>query len=324
MLGIKDLRKVIRITKSTIECPVKGCDKSVSRQRKSFKREEPFQCPEHQIYISATTFEYPSESDNLLWNHPEDKTLLSNIKKVKRESRMARDNSEDAVSWNIFRYLEKCNLVSKWLSEISGMYQELEDVIYWSYSQKENQSWSLLNKARLEFGEMPKRSSEPDIIIKTKSSIFFIEAKLTATNQTSGKKQTLEKRVSNPKKYLEGGGNWFAKVFSSDYDKIIYDQKYELMRFWLLGTWIAQQSRSDFYLINLVLEDRELGIHDSFLRHIHTNSKYRFFRLSWEDIYRFVLRSSTDNALKTQALTYFENKTIGYNHYDSLQKAFSI
>jgi hypothetical protein len=324
MLGIKDLKKVIQATKSTIECPVKGCDQFVKRQRKRFIREEQFKCPEHKIFISATTFEYPSESDNLLWKQPEDKALLGNIKKVKRETRMSRDNSEDAVSWNIFRYLEKCNLISKWLSEISGMYQEPEDIIYWSYSQKEKQSWSLLKKARSEFGEMPKRSSEPDIIIKTKSSIFFIEAKLTATNQTSGNKQTIQKRLSNPKKYLEGGENWFTKVFSSDYEKLIYDQKYELMRFWLLGTWIAKQSGKEFYLINLVLQDRELNIHSSFLKHIRIDSKYRYFRLSWEDIYRFVLRDSTDNALKTRVVSYFENKAIGFNYYGSLEKAFSI
>ena len=181
-----------------------------------------------------------------------------------------------------------------------------------------------MNKARLEFGEMIKMSSEPDIIIITKSSIFFIEAKLTATNQTSGDKQTIEKRLSNPKKYLEGGENWFAKVFSSDYEKMIYDQKYELMRFWLLGTWIAQQSGKDFYLINLVLQNREVNIHNAFLKHIHANGKYRFFRISWEDIYRFVLRNPTDNALKIQVVSYFENKAIGFNFYGLLQKAFSI
>ena len=135
---------------------------------------------------------------------------------------------------------------------------------------------------------------------------------------------TLETMVNDPKKYLEGGENWFTKVFSSDYEKLIYDQKYELMRFWLLGTWIAKQSGKEFYLINLVLQYRELNIHSSFLKHIRIDSKYRYFRLSWEDIYRFVLRDSTDNALKTRVVSYFENKAIGFNYYGSLEKAFSI
>jgi hypothetical protein len=43
-----------------------------------------------------------------------------------------------------------------------------------------------------------------------------------------------------------------------------------------------------------------------------------------KDIYRFVLRNFTDNALKMQVVSSFENKAIGFNYYGSLQKAFSI
>ena len=96
MLGIHDLKPKISITPATGECPVKGCCRSVERQRRSFRREERFQCPDHKIYISPSTFEYAREGDNLLWHNRVDLDLLEAAKTVKRESRIARDNSEDA------------------------------------------------------------------------------------------------------------------------------------------------------------------------------------------------------------------------------------
>ena len=75
--------------------------------------------PQHGIYISPSTFEYADEFDNLLWHDPADRELLAAFKPFKRESRLARDNSEDALTWNVFRYLEKSGRLGRvsWLSD---------------------------------------------------------------------------------------------------------------------------------------------------------------------------------------------------------------
>ena len=67
MLGIKELKENIKITDTTVECPVKGCNQRVARQRDRFRKEDKFKCPNHNIYISPSTFEYSSKQDNLLW-----------------------------------------------------------------------------------------------------------------------------------------------------------------------------------------------------------------------------------------------------------------
>jgi hypothetical protein len=110
MLGLKDLKPKIKLTEDQVECPVKGCRQNVVRQRNSFRRAQEFQCPKHGIYISPSTFEYPEVKDNLLWKNQTDLDLLEALSGVKRESRMTRDNSEDALTWNVFRYLETANL----------------------------------------------------------------------------------------------------------------------------------------------------------------------------------------------------------------------
>src|SRR5665647_908786 len=121
MYGLSDLKNAITVNEATVECPVKGCNHFVPRQRKIFKRLEEFKCPEHGIFVSPSTFEYQNKVENLLWKDATDQDLLFNgVFSVKRETeRIARDNSEDAVTWNVFRYLEKQKLLCGFLSSLT-------------------------------------------------------------------------------------------------------------------------------------------------------------------------------------------------------------
>jgi hypothetical protein len=255
--------------------------------------------------------------DNLLWKNTADLALLEAIKTVKRESRMARDNSEDALSWNIFRYLETTQQLAQLLSWITQTKQQVE-LIYWSYSQEAKGAWPQLNRARKEFGENIKRSSEPDLIAVSENGLFFIEAKLTATNDT------LPSDRNNRKKYLIGGDEWWKQVFVSDYEKVAIDaKKYELFRFWLLGSWLAKEMRRDFYLINVVLSDRETDIEQRFSSHIRKAANQKIKRVTWEGISGYVADNAPANSEKSAFLAYFENKMIGYNRFGEIQRAFS-
>ena len=191
-------------------------------------------------------------------------------------------------------------------------------IIYWSYNQRESSDWSLLNRARKEFGERISRGSEPDIIITTDNALFFIEAKLTAGNKTTPSNPTYSK------KYETGGDNWFSIVFESDYKTVaLTEKKYELMRFWLLGTWIAKQMGVDFYLINLVFARREVDIESVFGNQIKENQRRRFLRVTWESIYEYV--STCDPSKDKEIMVrYFRNKTMGYDSSGKLQRAFSV
>jgi hypothetical protein len=318
MFGFRDLKTQIQITQSSVECPVIGCSKWVERQRESFKREERFYCQEHKIFISPTTFEYKNEVDNLLWKTTADLALLEAIKTVKRESRMARDNSEDALSWNVFRYLETTQKLAGLLSWITQTEQQQAELIYWSYSQKANCAWPQLDKARKEFGENLQRSSEPDLIAISEKGLFFIEVKLTATNDT------VPSDKYNRKKYLSGGDEWWRQVFISDYETVAIEaKKYELFRFWLLGSWLAKDMGRDFYLINVVLSERETDIVQQFSSHINKADNRQFKRVTWEGIDSYIADNAPANSEKSTFKTYFENKTIGYNRLGKIQGAFS-
>lgn len=319
MYGYKSLKPQINLSETEVECPVNNCSVKVQRQQKVFKKEIPFKCLTHNIYISPSTFEYETEFENLLWNDYADKEYFAQIKKVKRESRIARENSEDAVSFNVFRYLQKNDLLNSFLSTFSKAAINRSELILWSYSEKEMGTYSLLNRARTEFGEAINRGSEPDVIILTDKILFFIEAKVLALNETS------PCDPENTKKYLTGGNNWFEKVFRNDYKTIaVEEEKYELLRFWLLGTWMANQTGLNFSLISLVLENRELEIEKDFDKMIIEDENKQFSRMTWEDIYRFVVSNRIESKDFSIIIDYYNNKCLGYNSNQYLIKAFSI
>jgi len=328
MYDARKLKPTIKVNDSTVECPVSGCHNVVSRQRKRFQRLEEFMCPKHRIYISPSTFEYSERQDNILWNEKQDLELLfDRIASVKRETnRIARDNSEDAVTWNIFRYLEKQKLLKPLLSKISGYEVLNPEIIYWSYCQSENSAWSELRKARHEFETNPEKGSEPDIIIKAKNTLFLIEAKLNAKNETtpSSNSPQVEER------YTKGGNNCYKIIFKSEFKAVaVTDKKYELLRFWLLGSWIAHNLNVNYFLINLVPSQKEQTIETTFGKHIieepeTENQKRTFRRVTWEDIYNFILSTKQTSYETKTILDYFRNKTIGYNSKRILQRAFSI
>lgn len=316
------LKQEISLTEQQVECPVVDCHQWVIRQRNIFRKYKEYKCPVHDIYISPTTFAYSNESENLLWKTHTDFELLAQIKRGKREHRFEHDNSEDAVTWNTFRYLEKTKILTKFLADVSRTNQEGVDLVYWSYSQTENNpdnSWSWLNKARKEFGENLKRSSEPDLIAFTGKTLFFIETKLTASNTTR------PSDLSKIQNYLKGGNHWHEQILKSDFEAVaVREKKYELLRFWLLGSWLAKEMGLDFYLLNVVRAKKEQDIEERFKRFIVEDKHRQFKRVSWEEIYGFISVNAPESREKNMVMTYFQNKTVGYDHLGKLNKAFSI
>lgn len=131
----------------------------------------------------------------------------------------------------------------------------------------------------------------------------------------------------NPKvqeKYETGGDGLYKRVVRSSFETIaISEKKYELLRFWLIGSWIAERLQLDFCLVNLVLSKRERDIEKIFRRHIKGDQGRKFARITWKDIYAHILNSNSSSRDRDTMKRYFENKTVGYDGNGKLQKAFS-
>lgn len=322
MYNFNDLKEKIEVKEDSITCPIINCKKEVRRIRKGEKlRQNDFLCSDHNIYISPSTFDYYNEYSNLISLNQRDKDLFIKIKSTKRESRISRERSEDALSWNVFRYLDKQKYIQPFVKETLGFDIVYPEVILWSFSEKEKDNNGVLKEladARRQFGEHQNRSTEPDIIIKGDSVIIFIEAKFSSGNNTSGNAEKKIFRIENPKRYNQ---NWFSLVFKESYEKLINSGKYELMRLWLLGTWIANEKKVDFYLLNLTREKYEVSIEKDFRPLIEETKSNSFQRIKWEAIYDFILAQNDEN--NKVILEYIENKSCGFNSSGKKQRAFN-
>ena len=325
MLGWEQLKTQIRVTASSVECPVRDCAQVVKRQRQRFQRNDEFLCPQHGIFISPSTFEYQSESDNMLWATDDDLALWRciNAPGMKRESRVTRDNSEDAVTWNVFRFLEKCGLLGHFINMIGGEpLAVLPRIIYWSYCQSSHLGWQPLANAASVFGESVERRSEPDLVIDDDRLLVFVENKFLSTNRTRPSMSWCSKR------YTTGGDGWFSNVFAlfSDFQSIaVADELYQLMRLWLIGSWIADQQNKAFVLINVLRsqDKEEANIEARFGKHIQTSPRRRFVRLTWEAIRNDLVAKASLSLDKERLTTWFRNKTAGYDRNGWLRRAFS-
>ena len=340
MFGLEQLKKKIEVEGDKVVCPVIGCENRVEKMIKGVLKSldaslekgesdrekfDQYLCKEHRIYITPTAFIYKDLRNNLLW-YDADKDLLDEIIIAKRiKAQLHHDSSEDAVTWNVFRFLERTKLLSGFLQRLHNSSVKNPEVIYWSYSQSQQTVWNELERAREEFKESSQRSSEPDLIIKSDDALFFVEAKLTAPNKIDfNKNHTAEDKAERVRRYSKG--DYFLK---QPVEYIIDAGYYQLMRFWLIGSWIADNENLDFCLLNLVREDQkkeEMNLGSEFGKCIKQNENRKFMRVTWEDIYRYILTTDVlgEDRDKDKTLGYFRNKTIGYDRAGKLQKAFSI
>jgi len=335
MFGLEELKKKIEVKDDTIICPVIECETRVKKMTKGVlksldtylekgeykgKNLDQYLCKEHKIYITLTTFIYEDLRDNLLW-YDVDKDLLDRIIVAKRiKAQLHHDNSEDAVSWNVFRFLERTKMLSGFLEGLHNSPVKNPEVIYWSYSQSQQKVWNKLKEARAEFGERSQESSEPDLIIKSEDVLFLIEAKLTASNKIDfNKNHTAKDKAERIRRYSKG--NYLLKKSVEDTIDAGY---YQLMRFWMIGSSIAKRLNLDFCLVNLVLSGKEESIEQDFKKYVKENQRRKFMRITWEDVYKYILDGDLLGADWDMIIRYFRNKTIGYDKSGELQRAFSI
>jgi len=324
--GTNDLRETRVISGCAVTCHVRDCRIVVPRQRRFFQTSDEFLCKIHGIYLSPTTFEYQDRRRNLLWREAEDCELLAAIAKVKRTmARLGRECDEDALTWNVFRAFEREQRLGR-LAQIllaggADPPPREPEIIYWAC--KDGGLWPRLSEAREEFGEPRLRGSEPDVALWWPGKcLVFVEAKFCAGNAT--RPGAMHGCVDHrPEAY--GQHSHFHKVFRADYEEIaVKNRKYELMRNWLLGSWIAQAQGAAFHLVNLVRwnaeQDIEMEFGDRFCRQC---ADRLFLRATWESIWDALpLCGLSDETIRILD-AYFRTKSAGYDHQGRLSNAFT-
>jgi hypothetical protein len=188
--GTNDLdpRFVQNKARGIVRCPVRGCIhwlKPPNRERGSGEA-----CPRHSIYVHKSgTYRYPQPSSNVIIDRGFfEKHILGNDFKFESH-RLGTERSEDTLSYNVFRSLQRVGLLHEVVRLCTGIKANHEPRLYlWGLEMKEEavEPWDLLVAARERFeSDLPvnRPLTEPDIALYQPGEyLVLIEAKFTSAN----------------------------------------------------------------------------------------------------------------------------------------------
>jgi hypothetical protein len=210
---------------------------------------------------------------------------LNTRNRPNKRNKLQSENSEDAVTWVVFRYLQKQGMLGKILSSCGRGESRKDDreptLLLWGAAVPPSDHLGQELRERLirvsdSLGENPGSRSEPDVVLDFGGEgLVVIEAKLRSKND--------KKSTSDPH-----WGIYFAEtdVFA-DEDQVRESGCYELARNWRIGCEIA--GPSPFTLVNLAMPSLFAEAHEQerlmqFQSGLAETETHRFCQLTWSDI----------------------------------------
>ncbi|MBI3021316.1 MAG: hypothetical protein HYY59_04890 [Candidatus Omnitrophica bacterium] len=315
--GLRELRedRPSLISPHLIRCHVKDCGEVVTLPKgRHWKRWPDNRCSAHRIFVHKGTYRFDDAA--MGWQRNFLKTVrdteqLESMRsnKTKFEQRWAHENSEDALTWNVFRTFEKVRKLSPLVSVLTGGRVQMEgpiELIPWGYHN--SGSWDPLKKARACFEPHKGVPTEPDVVLLGGSGVVFVEAKFGSPN----------KRKEPDIASYEKDGFYKHHLTAARLALVPYSQ---LVRHFLFAAYVADQlGLPQFMLVNLVRRNSQQEARNTSQNfgQDHLKNPARFRQATWEEIYDAFLRSD-DLAREFELLKrYFENKTW------NLQPAFDL
>jgi hypothetical protein len=257
-------------------CPVRGCNK-------------PSRCPTHHIAMYSTrggfTYVYDEPWRNLLWTEADDQERLKAILRGKRESRMGHEHSEDAVTWNVFRFFERHKCLAPAIRTICPSCPTEEPLtIFWTTH--DGRLWEPYKCCSHQIPEKATARSESDLIFLWEHKlIVVVEAKFRSPNRSDPRKQ--EDEVCKSRPYREHASHYLN---ADGAEQSVRDGWYELLRNWALGTMLKDTLGCEkFVLVNLLRKrhEKEHGENPGrdFAEHVCVLSPNNQFAVAyWEDL----------------------------------------
>ena len=318
MYGLSLLKPRVESTASTVTCPLRGCRHEVPIQPSLFRTSQEYRCPLHRIYISATTFAYEREIDNLLWTEDGGLQLLNATKRMGAYGFMSHDNSERAVAWNVFRWLELNNVLGALLEHWTNRIAASPRVSYWSHSPEREGSILPLLRARTAFEEVEPDETTPAVVVESDDALFVIDPHLGPGGPSPRPPRGWER-------YAENARGWADQVLTGDLRELASDSgRFELTRQWLIGTHMADQLSKPFVLIHLVPSWSAAGVFTGAVTSFSVGPDRDAMRVTWEDVYTFVAQNHASARDAAVVLTYMEEKPAGYGSDGVLRRAFAL
>lgn len=305
--------KLIRSKKNgTVRCPIRGCRHWLKPPTRNPKNAgQP--CPDHQIVVhSSGTYTYADYRRNLIVDADYfDRHILNHPFKYETH-RFGSECSEDAVSFNVFRSLQRAGCLGEVVHRCVGYRPRCEPkLILWGLELTPQgvEPWDLLIRARDMFeSDLPvdRPKTEPDIALHVPGKLLLlIEAKFTSVNPVYRKDRTklLDLTLGQLIQIYQWPGMKFLDLEEAGRRDAIH---YQLWRNLVFAEWMARQDSASTkgYVINLVREGCEESVCESVLTLMKPNYRDRFEQITWEQLFNIARQGGADDLCR-----YLSNKT---------------
>jgi hypothetical protein len=308
-----------------VRCYVRGCSAVL---RTPTRRDRGELCPVHGVRchwsLGSSTYSYWDVRRNIIASPDLFASRLVGHPFKYESHRLAQENSEDALSWNVFRSLQEAGQLHEIARWITGQDITTEPLLFlWGIglSQDIFQPWNLLIEARERFeNNLPvsRPLTEPDIALFLPGRyLVLIEAKFTSPNtfyangpRKDGSSLTKDELLNL---YHDPG----LRILDWEQARTSERVYYQLWRNMIFAEWMASRDgrTTMAYHVSLTRAGAESDSCDRFRQMVRPEYRGRFVHIAWEDIY---WQCAKDNSRMSRLQKYLENKTA------KLTKAFRI
>lgn len=325
--GTEDLDSEVVVKKwvgrqpARLRCYVRGCTEVLRRVTSDDPGEA---CPAHGIFLHYSrnkgTYKYSDARRNFI---VDDDLVAERVKghPFKYDARFEYENSEDALTWNVFRSLQHAGRLHEVARLITG--QELRDephLYLWGLSLSDDSldPWPLLIEARGRFeSRLPvdRPLTEPDIALHLPGKyLVLIEAKFTSENPTYQDGSRKDEKSLTKTELIDIYQDSQVDLLDIEQARRARFIHYQLWRNLIFAGWMALAGGERAYLGNLTRKGREDDSCEAFAKLIKPGGTECFRHISWEDICRVGAKEPSLATLRR----YLETKTA------YLSKAFTL
>jgi hypothetical protein len=279
-----------------VRCYVRDCPHWLRPPSRGFKGDV---CPDHGIrcHLSggAATYTYARSERNLIVARKLFKGKLRRNPHKFESWRFGFENSEDAVTWNVFRSLQEAHCLHEVARYITGLDLRDEPTLYlWGLRMSDNslELWDLLQAARdhFETNRLPVKrpATEPDIGLHLPHRyLILIEAKLGSANSCYADGPRKNNQSLTKDELLDLYQHPQLQILDVEKARAAARVWYQLWRNLQFAAYMAmlEGPRTLAFHANLVRAGYEHESTQEFGQLIRADYQDRFTRITWENLY---------------------------------------
>jgi len=277
-----------------VRCYVRGCNLELhppTRQHGSGDA-----CPDHGIRCHASkdcTYSYTDPRRNFIIDADLARDRVLGHPSKFESHRFGLENSEDALTWNVFRSFQRAHVLHRVAQRITGLPRADEPKLFlWGISVSDDmfQPWDLLARARERFEtNLPVKRplTEPDIALWLPGVyLILIEAKFTSANPVYTDGPRTNATSLTKQELLDIYQDRELSILDLDQARRRPQVHYQLWRNMVFAEWMARADghTTPAYHANLTRAADEAEGCREFHGLVRPEFADRFARLTWEEL----------------------------------------